>query len=501
MKMNRRTLLPIVLICLIVVQIGIVYADENISHPDVQVSYSTFAAGTHGNLGLTIQNGGDFAITDIEAFVTSAVPGVAVLNGSHKVIGSIDRNEAFTYNVTVMIDQNVVVGVYPLTMQLTYITADGITVQTAFPLTIEVNKQFLPLLIITTSPKELIAGSSNEITVSVSNTASANITNLALSLSTASPFLSIESPSNLNSMTIKNGEKTSFTVRVYALESTPIGPYTLTASTSYSSSSGDNYRQVATLPREVTALMITNIPVLTITNLNTTTALPGQQFTIHGRVDCNDASAYNTKATITLDAAGLLRPLSPTTISLGDLKTGDSKEFKCTVLVDGASAAAQIPTTLALSYTDSKGLQRTTTEVLTVQIGQIVDFEIMNPKLVNAEQGAQAKIDSSLILKGTSRVQFTNIDIVSDSDVQTTLESSFYIGAIYPDSPVLFTVKFNVPSTAGLGDTTIKLRVSYLDNLNAPRQQMLNYPITVIKPAASIGSDFWGWLRRALGMG
>jgi hypothetical protein len=269
----------------------------------------------------------------------------------------------------------------------------------------------------------------------------------------------------------------------------------------YSSPAGDNFKQTATLPLEVTAPLINTIPVLTVTNLNTTTATPGQRFTLQARIDCADASAFNVKATFTLDATGFLRPLTPTTISLDQMNPGDFQTVSCTVQVDGATPASQIPVSLALSYMDSKGIQRATTEVLTVQVGQVVDFQIMNPTQVSADQGTTGKISSTLILKGTSKVQFTSIDVVGDPTVTVIPESSYYVGAIYPDSPVLFTIKFNVASTAALGDTTVKIRVSYLDNLNRPQQQILSYPVTITKPVATIGNDFWGWLRHLLGMG
>jgi hypothetical protein len=354
---------------------------------------------------------------------------------------------------------------------------------------------------LTASPKKLSVGEPNDVIVTLRNIADSELKGIVLTLSTSSTFLSIESPLNYNFTSVKAGDSVSFTARVYALESVPMGAYTLTASMFYSDPSGDSYKQSATLPLEVTAPLINNVPVLTVTNLNTTTAIPGQKFTLQAKIDCRDASAYNTKATITLDAAGLLRPLTPTTVSLGEMSPGGSQTVSCTVLVDGAAPASQIPVTFALAYMDSKGVQKTTTEILTVQVGQVVDFEIMNPTQVSADQGTTGKIDSTLILKGTSKVQFTSIDVVGDPTVTVIPESSYYVGAIYPDSPVLFTVKFNVASTAPLGDATIKIRVSYLDNLNRPQQQTLSYPVTITKPAATISTDFWGWLRHLLGMG
>jgi len=79
-------------------------------------------------------------------------------------------------------------------------------------------------------------------------------------------------------------------------------------------------------------------------------------------------------------------------------------------------------------------------------------------------------------------------------------ESSYYLGTAYPDSPVTFTVKFNVASNADVGGANVTLQVSYLDNLNIPRQMNLEYPVTVTKPAPTITSDFWGWLLHLFGL-
>jgi len=503
MNGKKRYLIPIVLLCLMAGQIGFTYADDTdiIPHLDVAVTNTTIAAGTHGIIGITINNSGTYDATEVEALLTSATPGVSILSGAQKVVNKIENSKSTTYKATVTVDQSVAVGAYLITMTLSYFRTAYGRVTVTIPITIVVNRLFLPMVEVTASPKKLTVSGLNDVTMKVSNIADININNVAIVLSTASPFLSIESPVNYNITTLKASDSTSFDVKVYALESTPLGPYALTASISYSDDSGNNLRQTATLPLEVTSPVINKVPVLTITNLNTSTAIPGERFTIRARVDCNDAATYNTKATLTLDAQGLLRPLSPTTSSLGDMKPGDAKTLSYDVIVDGAAPASQIPTTLTLLYTDSKGVQRTTTETLTVPVGEVIDFQIMNPKLVTADQGSTGKIDGTIVLKGTSRVQFTTIYVVSDSSIQEIPESNYYVGAVYPDSPVTFTVKFNVASNANLGDATVKLQISYLDNLNISRQQILSYPVSITKPAASVGTDFWGWLRHLLGMG
>jgi hypothetical protein len=480
---KRCVLITAILIILMTGQVTYTYAEGDIPHLEVRVKDTAFAAGTHGSITVTIHNGGDYDATQVEAFVTSATPGIAIIGGSQKVFNSIDSGESKTYNVVLMVDQSVAVGAYSITMQLTYLRASYGMAAVQIPITVVVNQLFLPMIELTASPKNLVGGVWNNVTIGVTNVASTEITNLMLSLSTTSTYLSIES-----------GEQRDFKVRVYALESTPIGPYALTASTSYTSAADDNYRQVDNLPLEVTSPFISKIPILTVTNLNNTIVLPGRMFSLHARVGCSDAPSYNVKGTLALDAAGMLRPLSPTTTSLGDIDAGGSKEVTYRVLVDGSAPAAQVPTTLTLTYFDSKGTLRTTTETMTVQIGEIVGFEIMNPELLEVEQGTEAKIDSS-------KIQVTTVDVVSDPNIQLIPESSYYIGSIYPDSPVLFTVKFNVPVDAGLGDKTIILKISYLDNLNIPSQQLLNYSIRIVKATPTMGNDFWGWVRHVLGFG
>ncbi len=502
MSGKRSIIITTLIIILMMGQVTSTYANNDIPHLEVTVKDTTFTAGTHGNIAITIHNGGDYDATQIEAIITSATPGISIIGDSQKVFNNLDSGKSKSYNVMLRVDQSVLVGAYLITMQLSYFRAVYGIVAVQVPITIVVNQQFLPMIELTTSPKNLVGGSWNNVTIGITNVASIEITDLALSLSSASTYLSVEDAANLRAASVESGEHRGFKVRVYVLESAPIGSYALTASTTYTSAADDNYRQIDNLSLEVTSPFISKIPILTVTNLNNTVVLPGRTFNVHVRVDCSDAPSYNVKATLTLDAAGILRPLSPTTTSLGDIETGDSKEVKCKVLVDGSSSAAQIPTTLTLTYFDQKGTLRTTTETVTVQIGEIVDFEIMNPELIEAKQGSsKVKIDSSLILKGTSKIQFTTVNIISDPNIQVIPESSYYIGTIYPDSPVIFTVKFNVPVDADLGDKTISIRISYLDNLNIPSQQLLSYQINIVKATPTIGNDFWEWLRYILGLG
>ncbi len=165
MNGKRSTLIAALLICLMAGQIAYAYADDIIPHLEVNVSNTTFSAGTHGNIGITVHNGGNYDASEVEAFITSATPGISVLDGSQKVINKILEGKSTFYNATVMVDQSVTLGAYTLTMQLTYLRAGRGIVTVPIPITIVVDKLFLPMLEVTASPKKLSVGELNDVTV------------------------------------------------------------------------------------------------------------------------------------------------------------------------------------------------------------------------------------------------------------------------------------------------------------------------------------------------
>ncbi len=210
MNGKKRYLIPIMLLCLMAGQIGLTYADDIIPHLDVSVTNTTIAAGTHGIIGITINNSGSYDATEVEAFLTSATPGIAILSGAQKVVNTIDKGTSTTYNATVMVDQSVAVGDYPITMTLSYLRAGRGIVTVTIPITIVVNRMFLPMVEVTVSPNELNVSAINDVTMKVRNIADTKINNVAIALSTASPFLSIESTSNYNITTLNSNDSMSF---------------------------------------------------------------------------------------------------------------------------------------------------------------------------------------------------------------------------------------------------------------------------------------------------
>ncbi len=502
MSMNgkKKYLISILFACLIAGQIGVTYA-EDISHLEVSTKNIYLSAGRRSNVTIQLLNAGSYDLTEIDFQLVSATPGLSVVQNVQKVFNKIVSEKSVAYDATLYVDQNLVMGSYTLTLQGSYLR-QGRSITLSVPVTVVVTNAFLPMVKLTVSPSTINAGEKSTVGVKVENIADSDLVNVDLTVASSSPLLSIENQLNFNVSELRAGESASFDVQVKALESTPIGAYSIAASVYYSDVDGNRYRQSASLPLET---IILKSPIITVTNLNQAPVHPGDQFEITLKVACSGAAGYNARATLTLDQRGLLSPVSGTTAAVGDLAPGEDASIRFGLLLDGAAPAGQLPITVTVKYIDSKGAQGTATEVVTIPVEEIVDFGLMQDATVTAEKGETTTFEADLLLVGTGRVEFTKIEVQPEGPIVSVSGSAEYIGAVDPDSPVPFTLKFAVANDTANGANTLKLKVSYLDNRNAPQSQTISVRLNVVDPVTTVPTQagdggIWGWLKRIFGL-
>ena len=189
-------------------------------------------------------------------------------------------------------------------------------------------------------------------------------------------------------------------MKIKALENTPIGAYSLTAQAWFTNDSGIEAKQTLSVPLEVTTAVQTKSPVITITNMNPSKVIPGEQFSIDLQASCADAAVYNVKAVLSPDVKGLISPLNPTTVSLGDLSIGGSAKFTYILLLSGAATAGDIPLTVSIKYIDARGLQGTAIETITIPVENLVQFSLMEDLALTAERGSTQTLRRTCYLLG-----------------------------------------------------------------------------------------------------
>ncbi len=505
MNEKKRYLIPILFICLMAGQIVSTYADDFIPHLEVTTANTTLSAGSKSNIYINFYNGGNYDVTEIEALLTSTTPGISILSGSQKVINKIDRGKSGSYEATIMVDQSVTVGAYTLTMTLSYLRAGRGIVTVIIPVSIVVNQPSLPAVKITASGSKLTPGAESVVTLTTENVATSSITNIDMTFSSASPHLALTNQINYHITELTQGGSVSFDIKIKSLENTPMGAYALTAQICFTNDSGVEIKQTVNIPMEVTTSAVTKSPVITITNLNPSTVVPGEEFSVDLQAVCADAPISNVRAILATDTKGLISPMNPTTVSLGDLAVGDKAKFTYILLLSGSATADNIPITVTVRYVDSKGVQGVATETITIPVENIVQFSLMQDQLITAERGSTQTLEADLLLVGTGRVEFTRIQVLPESPVNQVAGSTEYIGAIDPDSPVPFTLKFAVSNSSSTGDYSLKLRITYLNSRNIQQNSTISVPLSVTDPTMIVktpSSDggIWGWIKRLFGL-
>ncbi len=500
--MMKKDGLSVIMLCIIMASTVSVYAETYVSHIEVSKDNYYFTAGRQNELTLILNNSGGYDVFEIEAVITSNTPGVTVLSNAHKIINIIKYKQNSTYHAIIDVDQNVAIGTYVLQMQLKYLILDT-TMTLNIPISIVINEAYTPWIKLNASTEstKLSAGYEGDFNLIAENAGETSTSNISITIASNSPFISIIEGQKTSISTLSPGEKIMIKTKIRIQESASLGSYNFASSLNFVSN-GMKQRQSSSLPFEVTS---SRNPILVVKNVNPgLTITPGQSFQVKLKITGNDAVAYNVKAQIGLDQKGLLAPLSSTTISLGDMMPGESVDVSYSLQIDGSAVPGQLPVTMTIIYLNSKGIQMTSSEVITLNIDEFVSFRLLKDQMFTLEQGKIGKVDSDLLLVGLTRVQFASINIVDGGPFKSTIGSNEYMGAIDPDSPVPFTLQVDVSPDATLGSTILHTKVSYLDQRNVFRDKLLDLPVNIVKPSAQIAATndggFWGWLRAIFGI-
>jgi hypothetical protein len=232
---------------------------------------------------------------------------------------------------------------------------------------------------------------------------------------------------------------------------------------------------------------------------------PGDVFDLSLMIECSSADAYDILASTSFDSMGSISPLSPTTISIGDLIAGETKQVSYNLLAGGDISAGQYPLTAEIYYTDSKGFTKTFSETLTIMIDGLIEFELLDIPPTSVEIGKTAEIEADLLLVGTESVQFVSVEIQEDEIFKQISGSEEYIGAVDPDSPIPFDLSFKIVDEAGPGDYEMKISIQFRDHLNRVHEEIMDLVVSVIEGSENNGAKSQGglifWLRWILGLG
>jgi hypothetical protein len=494
-------------------QIGIVV--DSVSKLSYRMSAEAdnpmFAAGADNNLNVVLENLGDATVYEIDSTVTSTSPYIVVLEGARFTHSSLDANLSVMHPATVRVSKNAPLGVYTLSETIVYEDNAGQSYFESFVVGITVNSSTVPnpLLSVNIDDPRLIAGVENLVTVNLANIGDEDLTDVEVSLVSASPYLAILDGSRINIDELDPGEGVTMEAVIAVSRSAPVGVYTLSTSSSYQGSDGQGYMEASTLGVSVESVEVPVQTSVVLSNYDTSIdpVRPGDEFELVLELECLGSDAHDVKAALSLDPLTGISTMSPTLVSLGDIDSGERSEAKFELLISGSVFAGQYPGLATITYLDADGVPRSLMETVTLSVRGIVEFELINVGSVSVGVGESMELEADMLLVGTESVQFVNIEVVEDSVFERTAESEEYIGAVDPDSPIPFEVWFRVAEGTDVGEHNLTLKITYQDDLNQEHIEILEFTVDVEEPSsqgdmqASSTGGFWVWLRRLLGLG
>lgn len=469
-------------------------------------------AGQENQITIKLKNNGDYKIFDIEAFLSSTTPGISILSEAHQVYTEIRKGKTKSYNSTIYIDQRVELGSYSLSLTILYRKfGAGQDSSITVPVGLVVSEGYIPKIRFSSDQGSIkvSSGTENQISFQFNNNYEEELVDIQFSLSSSSTYISIVDGINFHYDNFVSGGLVTIQPTISILEGTPLGAYTVTATVTYKDLDGNRYHQVFSLPLNLDTAGAVRNTIITIKGMEVSSNLirPGDLFDLSLEIECNSADAYDLLAAVNFGTGGYISPLSPTTISLGDLNAGSSKIASYNLLAGGDISAGQYPMTTTITFIDSKGLIRSFSETLTIMIDGLIEFELLDVPTILVKVGELKEIEADLLLVGTESVQFVSVEMLEDDVFKKVSGSEEYIGAIDPDSPIPFDISFKMDEKAEPKDYKMGLKIQYRDHLNRIHEEDISLDVSV-----TAGSDFdvddgtprggiFMWLRRLLGLG
>lgn len=507
-KMNKLSII-LLIATLMATQITAVSAADSailwISTDDIYL-----VAGQENSISINLKNTGDYKLYDLEAFLTSANSGISVLSDAHYVLSEIDDGKTKSYEPTLYISEDVDLGVYSLNLNVIYRRFgyeqdSDVTV----PISIIVDESYVPKIKFTPSQESIKvkSGSENIVEFGFTNNWDQDVTDVEFTISSSTSSITIIDNINTKVENMAPGESVTLTPVVSITEGTTLGTYTIRATASYRDVDGNRYHQTFTLPLNLDSASASRNTIITIESMEILqeSIRPGDIFTVRLTVKCSGAESYDLLSNVAFGTTSSISPISPTTVSLGDLAVDGTVTVSYQLLASGDVSAGQYPVTSTITYTNSKGVKGVLTETFTILVDGLIEFSLLDVPTEKVPVGETSELEADLLLIGTESVQFVAIGVVEDGVIERVSGSDEYIGAVDPDSPIPFDIKYKVRDDAPEGSHELTLSVQYRDHLNKEHVEEMSLDVEIggvvdDLPKPEQGG-IWAWIRRLLGLG
>ncbi|TRO47670.1 hypothetical protein E2P65_04030 [Candidatus Bathyarchaeota archaeon] len=333
---------------------------QGIDRPLVQVSTDQIyvTAGQENTIKITLRNTGDIEVADIRGSLSSSTPGISVLSNSHVAYGLIMDDSSVTFSSRLYIDEEIPLGAYSLTFQLSYYkytvsptTFESHVIQIGIVVTEAVRThQRLEVEVIDTS---LVAGARNLISISLENQGEGPFYFIEVSIASSSPYIAILDGARYNHTSLDVWESALHTPLLQVSISAPLGVYTLTETVTYEDENGESYFDSFTLGFSVDYIAQTDVKVDVTVEDPRLVAGEENAVTV-SLANIGSEPVYLVDAKL-LSTSPYFTVLENARHTADGLEPGGSSSFVSNIAVSGTAPVGVYSMSATVGYTDSYG--------------------------------------------------------------------------------------------------------------------------------------------------
>ena len=459
----------------------------------VSVPANVLLGGTANDVSVEIVNSGTAPVYLANIALTfGASSPLSVVGGEvQRLVDVIDAGGRVAVPYRVYTSPSAVEGLYSASLSIAYRDTNGQSGSETKSLGFVV-KSWTSQITAESANTILAAGSVNKVTIRVRNTGNQAISSITATLSVsgsgAAPLSLTSGSSQWNFEQIAAKGESTIDTQLFATVASADASYPVQVQISYLDANGYPHSETKTVSFAVKGWVS---PIVVETQ---------QLILLSGSVNAMSIKIKNTgsqpmsavQATLIFPSSAGSTPLtlasgSPT-YSFNQIAAGGEAEIKPSIFATLAAADTSYLLQVQVIYTDAGGYQHTDTKSFGLSVRGKIVLETQSlsvvPEIVTA--GGNVTIVGNVLNKGNVASRYTEARVRADGPIRPNQGSNQYLGDIDPNTPVPFSITFQLNRTAQQGRYPVTVQFVYEDEYGSKFTNEARLQITIAQQRQQI---------------
>jgi hypothetical protein len=478
--MSRKIQAAILALCLLIL-VGIqslppVLADTPLL--EITVSRYDLTAGEENEMRIDIENIGDATAYDVKVRLTvpSTVTGISIVEDSYVVYERIRVDQTRSMYPTIYVARDCPIGAYSLSLELEYIdSADSVyTDSMQIGVNVDAVKPLEVALSVDVENYRVIAGTENEIQLTVTNVGEEAVYNIKAVLTSTSPDIIVLRETSYLFTEIDVDDDVDFQPLLGISQEVSLGAYALSLTLDYQDAQGVTYRDETTVGIFVDTVFSQRLTFKANLDRYTVTAGTENEIVVYV-TNTGDTPVYDIDLRLTSTSPEIV--VLDETSSVFDVIDINSSVYFTPVLGVSVNAPFGVYSlTLSLVYDDPNGVVHTDSLIVGVSVDSVKPAERTKIALQNVQitpsqvfPGSDATVDIDLKNWGTNAYEVQlQLIIDSSSPVVSLNPTLVFVGDLGSNQTAHVTYILRISGDADASLYTLQLSVSYYNVDNQP---------------------------------